>query len=108
MPKGTASSNLALSATEMRSAECGMQNQRSPFRALLFAAIFTAARRSLSHLLPTGWPPIDHNQQAAFHLTRYPASCTICPVVLDGELAVPSRFNRTVPATRCSRVEFLL
>jgi len=42
------------------------------------------------------------------HLTRYSASCTICPVVLDGELAVPSRFNRTAPETRYSRVEFLL
>ena len=30
------------------------------------------------------------------------------PVVLDGELAVPSRFNKTVPETRYSRVEFLL
>ena len=28
--------------------------------------------------------------------------------MLDGELAVPSRFNKTVPETRYSRVEFLL
>ena len=41
-------------------------------------------------------------------LTGIRSPCTICPVVLDGELAVPSRFNRAVPATRYSRVEFLL
>jgi hypothetical protein len=51
---------------------------------------------------------IDHNPVHEHHLTRYSASCTICLVVLDGELAVPSRFNRTAPETRYSRVEFLL
>ena len=44
-------------------------------------------------------PPFDKNLVTLYHSR---------PVVLDGELAVPSQFNRAVPETRYSRVEFLL